>query len=303
MDKSLPLSLVFHRIPPRNTHQPLVCYHTLKICCILEGRCLWHIEKKTYTVVKGDIILLNNSERRGIHLVYPPEDLVMMYLDFEPRLIWPSREDALEWRYMKIFLNRDDSFENRISSESSAAREIEGLMWRIGTEMRERKPEYDLMAKSLLLQALALLCRHYSGELSNACSSSMEKTDAASESVSTRNRLAMNQVLNYIEGHLSQPLTLEGVARLIPMNPSYFSRLFKKYNGLGLSRYIAKRRIQKAVELINKGEQTVLDIAGLCGYESLSGFYRAFKEVTGRSPSEYRKEKLPVLLPYAENER
>ena len=72
------------------------------------------------------------------------------------------------------------------------------------------------------------------------------------------------------------------------MSSAYFSTKFKEYNGISLSQYIAKKRVQKAVRKLENSDKTVLSIAQNCGFFSSSNFYKAFKKYTGKVPTDYR---------------
>ncbi|NLX69548.1 MAG: helix-turn-helix transcriptional regulator, partial [Clostridiales bacterium] len=73
---------------------------------------------------------------------------------------------------------------------------------------------------------------------------------------------------------------------------SYLSRVFKKQTGYNLMFYISKRRIEKAVELINQGNLSLTEISQFVGYDDYTYFYRVFKKVKNKSPSEYRDMQL-----------
>lgn len=272
------LSLIIQRIPPQNSLQPLLCYHTLKICCIVNGRAIWTIGTKEYNVKKGDIVVLSNNEYRAFHVVYPPDDLVMMVLEFEPRFVWSNQEEDFNAGLLNVFFKRGDNFENRLEANMLISQEIERLMWQISSELREKKADFMLMAKIRLLNILVELNRfHGEPEMMNS-----------SKNLSRSQLEDMSNVLNYIDNNISEEIILDKIAKMVHMNPSYFSRLFKKYNGLGLSEYVNKKRIQKAIQYLTEDKLSVIDISNRCGYSSLSNFYKTFKKITGKAPTQYR---------------
>ena len=64
------------------------------------------------------------------------------------------------------------------------------------------------------------------------------------------------------------------------------------YTGKKISDYINELRIKRAIEKIEKGDMLILDIALEAGFESLSTFNRAFKKITGTTPSDYKKSQI-----------
>lgn len=102
-------------------------------------------------------------------------------------------------------------------------------------------------------------------------------------------RQSMEACLAYIEKHLSEPLTVGKLAETVGYSPFHFSRIFKEETGEPLYRYVQQRRLSRCHEEIQKG--TDPKTAGLeYGYETVSGFLRAYRRKYGVSPL---KEKLP----------
>lgn len=92
----------------------------------------------------------------------------------------------------------------------------------------------------------------------------------------------------YIEKHLSEQLLLSDIAAQFHLHPNYFSSLFKKQLDMTVRDYILQLRMTKAKELMKDSSLKLLDIALAVGYEDAAHFNRAFKNVTGVSPSVYR---------------
>lgn len=93
----------------------------------------------------------------------------------------------------------------------------------------------------------------------------------------------------YIRQHLAEPLNLHTVAGLLGCNGSYFSARFKKETGQTLTEFILQERMRLAANLLLTTRLQVQTIAQYCGFLDVNYFSRAFRQVTGCSPSEYRK--------------
>ena len=98
------------------------------------------------------------------------------------------------------------------------------------------------------------------------------------------------QAIAYIHGHIGEELTVDGLCRAIPASKSYLCRRFKAVTGLTVMQYILKTRVLLAKQRIEQGERNMAQIGEDCGFACQSHFSRAFKEETGRSPLQYRKE-------------
>lgn len=99
---------------------------------------------------------------------------------------------------------------------------------------------------------------------------------------------SLQECVEYIDTHFSQPLTLDHLAAKYALSKSTFSLLFPQFTGMTLKQYINKKRIEHAALLVQSTELTLAEIASLTGYDEFSTFYRNFKRVIGISPSEYR---------------
>ncbi|CAG7645577.1 helix-turn-helix domain-containing protein [Paenibacillus allorhizosphaerae] len=98
----------------------------------------------------------------------------------------------------------------------------------------------------------------------------------------------INTVLEYIEEHLQEQMTVEELARLVHFHPNYFMQYFKTMLGLSPIAYINRKRMDKAKELLMSTGLSVTDVAEKIGLE-LYYFSRLFKKQSGLSPTEYRK--------------
>lgn len=94
----------------------------------------------------------------------------------------------------------------------------------------------------------------------------------------------------YINDNLCNNIRLEQLAEYVHMNPTYFSRYFKKHTNQKLIDYITNQRINRAVELMRDPTVKIYNIGYQVGYKNLQHFYKTFKQTTGYTPSEYRRQ-------------
>jgi AraC-like DNA-binding protein len=95
--------------------------------------------------------------------------------------------------------------------------------------------------------------------------------------------------LEELEQNPSDPVTPSGLARRAKLAPHRFARLMKRFFGLTPRQFIAKTRIAAASRLLRETDQSVADIALACGFYDHSAFTRAFRAVTGVTPSQFRE--------------
>ena len=100
----------------------------------------------------------------------------------------------------------------------------------------------------------------------------------------------LKRVLEYIEGNLDKSITLSGLAKTAEMSVYYFSALFKQSTSLSPHRYVLRRRIQKARQLLRETNASVLEVGLSVGFERQNNFARAFRRLTGVSPRYFRSD-------------
>lgn len=99
----------------------------------------------------------------------------------------------------------------------------------------------------------------------------------------------MEQFMDYIDMNYTNIESVKSVADKFNYNYTYFSRLFKQYKGISLSKYITKKRIELAKQLMEENsEMGVLAVCEKVGYEDQHYFSRVFRKEVGLSPSEYK---------------
>ncbi|PXX45054.1 AraC family transcriptional regulator [Undibacterium pigrum] len=104
-------------------------------------------------------------------------------------------------------------------------------------------------------------------------------------------QMRMLRVLQYIDAHLDEDLTLERLSAVAAFSKFHFHRQFSDYFGLAAFSYVQLLRLKKAMyELAFRSHKQVIAIALDNGYESSEAFSRAFKKSLGLSPAQFRKQ-------------
>ena len=99
----------------------------------------------------------------------------------------------------------------------------------------------------------------------------------------------MNDAVDYIKANYSKDLNMAVVSNHISMNYSLFSYTFKRYVGTNFVNYLKNIRIGEAKKLLVETDMKVHEISKAVGYEHEKHFMKTFKNITGLTPSQYRK--------------
>jgi transcriptional regulator GlxA family with amidase domain len=97
------------------------------------------------------------------------------------------------------------------------------------------------------------------------------------------------RVCEAVHARYMDPLTLQELAGEQLVSVEHLSRVFHQSTGLRFREYLAEVRIQAAREALRESTDLISEIAGRCGFSTLSRFNRCFRELTGTTPREFRK--------------
>ena len=280
LDPRFPFRIFRYKAIPAQTEamsqaEPTFHWHEfMEITWVLEGSGSYYVSGREYAVHSGDMIIFNNVE---IHGWCAQEGMSLLVLTFSPDLISDGARFA-DYDYLLPFVQRGSHFENLIPREEEYTSEMTRIALQIEEENQEQRLGSQLMIKAYILQLLTILIRHY------------QKTSPPRQSLSTRkaHMKRLEQVVAYIRSHYQEPLTLEELAQMAYMSPTYFSSYFKKVTGHSLKEYLIDLRISHAEELLAEGDMSILEVAASCGFANVSNFYRLYKKRTGHSPGQSR---------------
>ncbi len=94
---------------------------------------------------------------------------------------------------------------------------------------------------------------------------------------------------DYIELNYAKNLKVADIAARVAMSESHFGHLFKRETGVTPIRYLNRVRIGRAIELLASDRRSIAEIAFRCGFANLTHFNRVFRQLTGKTPSDYRR--------------
>ena len=259
----------YHSVLPPQKRVYQAHHHTeCELSFFLRGSGIYRLSDREYPFQPGDIFLFGSNEAHCITELY--EDMDLLNFQFEPRILW---EDLECGPILNMFTARSKNFSNRFPAGDEILIQKLSCLER---EMTQQQFGCIINAKYLLFSILVHMIRNFD------CIDPQKATYAHNAPLQNL-KLAME----YINQHLSEPLTLEVLAETAHLTPTYFSALFKKFNGVSPWKYIIIKRVELAIHLLRTTTLTKLEIAEKCGFASSSNFYSAFTAITGKKPGDY----------------
>ena len=97
-------------------------------------------------------------------------------------------------------------------------------------------------------------------------------------------------IIDNINNNYEHDISLQNLADMLHISEYYLCREFKKNTNRTITDYIKRTRIMNAERCFIEADKNVTEVATMTGFSNLTHFYRVFKDITGYSPSEYRKK-------------
>lgn len=95
-------------------------------------------------------------------------------------------------------------------------------------------------------------------------------------------------IIDYIQTNLYRNIKISEIADAFGYNPKYLSHLFAEIRGIPLKQFILSQKMDAANFMLSDGDKAVTEIAAQLGFSDVHNFARAYKKLTGLTPSEYR---------------
>ena len=250
----------------------LHCHTAIELCCVVSGKGKIVACNNNYVFAPGDVFVFSPGEKHCVAKYSDDTDLLC--LSFEPHCIWSSQSGFSDTRMLDSFLNQSSRYKNKLSSKT--ANYVHRNICRCEEELIDMDSEYSAAIKIILADTLIYILRN--------CGYAKTKPLSASRYYNLK---SLRKTMAYIDENLHEELDLDVLAESANMSRSYFCTIFKRYNGIKPWDYITIRRIEKALVLLSVSEDKKLNIAIDCGFNNTANFYRAFKKITGKTPSDY----------------
>ena len=250
-------------------------HDTYELYFLLEGERYYFIEKETYRVSKGDVVLIN---RQQVHKTSQAgdgrHDRILLQLNGRVLEPWLKRVGLTSLE--KMF----GDYYGIVRLSESERGEMEGLLFGLQEELGRHRERYDLMVMFKLCEILLMVYR----------SRKKAVVGDVLPTVQTPKHGKVQEVAEYLTCRCETEESLEELAARFFISKSYLSRIFREVTGFSVNEFRNLARIRKARELLANSEYSVTEISEILGFESVTYFERVFKKHGDVTPLKYRKE-------------
>lgn len=268
LDSEIP---VFMRLNTRGrTSDPRVVndhwHRSIELNLIWEGFLLYYINGREFRLDKKSVCLINSMD---IHRIEPQTEITDARIDGFTLIIG--------YDFLKNLVTDIDDIFFRLECEREI-RAVQTLLYGIA-EIYYRKDTSHWKA-AVMEKVCALICY-----LCEYCSVKRNSLHLQYQ----KNTEKVREIIEYIQEHYTENLTQREMAAKFYFSREHFSRLFKKYTNCTLKEYLTRYRLIQSEEMLRRGGQSVLEIAGAAGFHDVKQFILAFKKYYGVTPLQFRK--------------
>lgn len=253
---------------------PMHWHEEAEIMRVQEGRGIVIIDGKQLEVSKGDILFVNPYLLHALAKI-DNESMEIESMVFNLRMLESSVADLCTVKFLAPLINRTHLCQSVIRTSDEYYRAFNDNVTTLLMSCNDRQEGYELAVKANLMW---LFYHFYNKGMVR------RKTVADEEKYST----VLKTALDYIRQHISESLSVAGIASACGYSEAYMMKLFKRMTGNTCVEYINSYRLKECAERLLTTNDKIFDIAYSFGFNNISYFNLQFKRAYGMTPKEYR---------------
>lgn len=232
------------------------------------------INDTVYPVSPYDLFIMNNYDVHRI--TQTSDDPNSRYVvTFNPAVVLP--DCTSDSNLLECFLPDRSTHTHRIHLSKEEHNILIGLYQKYAD--LEEGYGYDVLRKSVLIEILVFINRWFIHRQNSTGTALTSHQDKAYNTY-------IGPLLNYIQQHLTEALSLDMLADHLNVNKHHMCKQFKSYTGTTINTYITARRISLAKNLLNQ-DLSVTEVCHAAGFRDYAHFIRTFTKLVGMSPRKY----------------
>ncbi len=271
-----PVLVSYERLSSFDTGEfPWHWHPEIELTLVMEGEIIYQANDSLYHLKAGEGLFCNTNVLHSGH-GNGSADCSYLSVTFHPRLLYGYSSSVMQTKYMNHILKSPSLASIHLVSEKDWQRRILEGIEKIRLLNRQHPASEELKIQIVLLQIWQELYEHVE----------ISETGFAENGRDTER---IRRIMEYIQAHYAEKITLEELAEQIHLCRSESCRLFKRYMKESMFDYLLDYRIERSLELLRRPELDVTQIAGQTGFTSPGYFSKIFKRKMGCTPLEYRK--------------
>lgn len=252
------------------------------------GDCKYLINNRIYDLQPGDIILLDGMTLHKAN-PQPGNTYIRSMIHFSP--IW--LQEVLTSLGIPNLLDPFQKLNNCLLRTGyndfgifvdKGMKKISNLIAQLEAEMQVKGQKNELIEAEVRLELIQLLIGIYKMN---------QKEIALYSNKKTEKEMHAESIALWVNNHYTEKVSLDRLAKDMKLSKYYASHVFKEVTGFTVMEYVMGCRFNQVKYLLEmEPTETLTNISLATGFESVAHFSRFFKEKSGSTPSQYRKNRL-----------
>lgn len=260
--EGLPVDIFLRSMSRFNLHR----HNDIELNLVLKGSMNLNVGSSNYTLKEKEMIFINSNE---LHYVTSTHDECI----FAVIHINTNYLESIYPGFRNLFFKCNHLFSDEISSF------LGYCICKMICELDNKEKGYQFTIMSVVNELMAYLIKNFKY---------ISKEDQ-NNLIDKNNVKKLEDILDYVNKHYSEKISLQKIAEERYINYFYLSHLFKDEAGISFKKYLNHIRLEKALEYLTDTQKKVTEIANSCGFSSANLLNKLFKEKHGFSISEYRR--------------
>ena len=252
-------------------------HYYMEILYMCEGSIRIDCDNDSYVLEEGDLFIVYP---RVVHSMYPLSEGFIRYgvIKFNPAEISISNTHSPILRGLFSYTDSVDGIFLHFSAVQLAPYHMAETVEHLVSELRQKRFGYHIAINSLLVSIMVTLARIW------------EESGISLTGISSgQNANSFSSILEYIDLHINESLSVQELADRCGMSYSTFARLFKHYTGRSCQEYINYIKVCKAQDLLLFTDYPISYIASEIGFSDCSHLIKTYKKIKGITPNQQRK--------------
>ena len=276
-----------HIITPTAEKHPLTVHEGFELVYLVEGKFLYKIENgPDFTVHGRQIRLMKPGEKfygKG-GIFYPCNLYWLLFYPFSPALV----DNTLFSRETIEYISRVfTSTAHRVVNASPYLEELYNQYGRIMQECSQTDskpythPDSPVVCSPFQRSVLRTLI----------CAITLEAADCFSKKELRKSTKCVQIACEFMHQHYQEEINVSNVVDHLNVSDAYLYKIFESEIGQSPNKYLQSLRFEKAADLLLNSTMSITNIAFESGFSSSQYFTKVFRKFTGKTPTEFRRDK------------
>jgi AraC-like DNA-binding protein len=248
-----------------------------ELVIVAQGQGVQCLEGMDLPISAGDVFLLQGRQR---HFFHDRKHLELVNVMYDSQLVSLPESDLRRMPgYCAMFLleptyRKQHRFASRLHLKRVQLAKVLAIADEMEGECKEQNPGFEVVLRAKLQELIAYLSRIYT----------------QGNSTETQALLRVGEVIGAMEQKFSHDWNLTELAAIAHMSKNNLLKVFRKATSQTPIDYLMRLRIQRAMEMLQKSDHTITEIAFAVGFNDSNYFTRQFRKVNGLTPRQFRTQ-------------